>query len=970
MSIASSTIIMHSQFYINSILRHTVYYNITLTNPEGRKSSLFGVLLVLLASYSLFLRRERRSVACLLVMEVSNGAPSGGGADVVPAAPPVSVDLARLANIVGCSVQELVKGVHKGTKRRVSAVVLPVAATTTDAGESTYGSLREPGDGSDHQNSSSEYNDGKGITTFIIKNAVKISEAPLYTQKAVISAVSSGDGLVSGVPKPLLMLGGSEVDEGMSVIEINLYNLFRAGIVSVVLLVGRHGRAIRDHVMQSPIYDRLDVAFVELGEDYSGFFAETLMRAAPLIQPQERFLLCSADHCFEPDIIQSMANLPAGPLAGSYQFVLVERDFTAEQQQALPHSAVFATLQEDRVDRIWSGLPLGPALEAGLFNFDDSLFEVLRHFQRTSVRGGGTYFTLSQAMAVFAERGQMKFEAVNGRTWLAIETRLQAVEAENLSSDEPCFPWEAHCFEHSLQARKDTVILGVPVHQGTDVSLMQGGKEFQGLLMPVESAPPIGPAPDGEEQENLLNPRNRRTTIDWSELYPKATSDAAPLSAFSSTPGCVGGVLGLQIESTYFDPEAQIGLLIPAGATLTAGRQLRAADDSLAKEAYMLAIPTGAGEGEAHGGSFLPALPSDISGVIVQTETRGMSVDIKLKVTRQVPVFGWVMLTLGLVSQAAAGAFTGLFVQIVPDINLVTTAAWRFQGTLFISAFAYFMALGEERFRNQITNRDMALQNCLQGISLGVWGITIYKTFQYMSVGLAVLFAGQAPLLLVLWKAVRREPVLAMEALGVVVAISGSVICSFEKSDDAASTDYNFALGVVYGLATSVASVFYYTASKAMRDDVDPLNWLFPGRLLAFLVVTIYLGALFPSTVLDPELGIFGWVRTSELIGLQLLASFVTEILGLLLLYLCFKYVDALLMTTVLLFTPVVAVAETLMIGMGSMPGAPVMIGGAVIIAGAGLVVRAGSKPRVEVYDAPGLRVSGTHAALTHPSCV
>jgi hypothetical protein len=69
-----------------------------------------------------------------------------------------------------------------------------------------------------------------------------------------------------------------------------------------VVLLGRHGSRIREHILGSPVSERLTIEFIDLGEDWSGFYAQSLLAARDrcVMDLNQTSTLCL---CFCQDVV-------------------------------------------------------------------------------------------------------------------------------------------------------------------------------------------------------------------------------------------------------------------------------------------------------------------------------------------------------------------------------------------------------------------------------------------------------------------------------------------------------------------------------------------------------------------------------------------------------------------------------------------------------------------------------------------
>ena len=325
-----------------------------------------------------------------------------------------AIDLKRLAVLCGCTVDDLhvqtslqADGVLAAPRTEVAFETAPPAATI-------------------------------GITTALIS---------LASRPGVLDAEQR--------PKCLTTLAGEPVLAHV------LRQLALGGIQRVLIVLGAYGSTIRRAISELPLAPKLSLHFLDLGADYAGGFARSLLpaRAALREMGAERCLMCTSDHIFDPALVARLRTAPVGSGAAEYHAVaLVERE--VQQLEGLPPTTVRVELAPASqsagaaggsnvavVARLGKSSTLSSLLgtvhgiEAGCYAWSLAAFDALD--EAALSRG---YFTLAHAMGLLAARGALGALFTDGLAWFAIETADQLSIASRVAGDEgggaARFPWQ------------------------------------------------------------------------------------------------------------------------------------------------------------------------------------------------------------------------------------------------------------------------------------------------------------------------------------------------------------------------------------------------------------------------------------------------------------------------------------------------------------------------------------------------
>ena len=156
-----------------------------------------------------------------------------------------AIDLARLASLVGCSVEDLAGGIRRGhlTSEGDATVAAPAERVAF-----------------------------KEIPRFV-------PSEPAGIDLALLSLASRPGVLDSAtVPKCLMLLGAQPV------IGHVLTQLHAGGVRRVVIVLGARGDVIRPAIARLHVASKLRLQFIELGPAYAGGFARSLLSAAATVR--------------------------------------------------------------------------------------------------------------------------------------------------------------------------------------------------------------------------------------------------------------------------------------------------------------------------------------------------------------------------------------------------------------------------------------------------------------------------------------------------------------------------------------------------------------------------------------------------------------------------------------------------------------------------------------------------------------
>lgn len=147
-----------------------------------------------------------------------------------------------------------------------------------------------------------------------------------------------------------------------------------------------------------------------------------------------------------------------------------------------------------------------------------------------------------------------------------------------------------------------------------------------------------------------------------------------------------------------------------------------------------------------------------------------------------------------------------------------------------------------------------SIQNCL-----------FYTSLTYTTIGNAVIYANSQALLLIIGKAFVGERIHILEALGVVVAFTGAILCSEDSERTSQGTDdtNDAIIGDFMALLSAVAGVGYLTFAKSIRAEMSVTVFIFCVMFVGSFCVLLFIH-MEPNDMLEWNMniydGVFGWL--------------------------------------------------------------------------------------------------------------
>lgn len=236
--------------------------------------------------------------------------------------------------------------------------------------------------------------------------SLKVKDA-LVVAAAQLSSLDSLSG-----PKCLIRLGQ------LPIICHILSQLQHAGVERVVLLCGFKGEKVAETVerdLPADIKSALKIEYVQAGESWHRGCAYSVLEAKKSFKTGQHFLMCMADHIFDPKIISRVCNTVLKPDEGA---ALVEKDFKG--MVGMAPSATKVQLADTRVANLGRSIDLAEAdgVDAGLFVVGCEFFDKLGQCASTQA-----YFALSDVLNTYTTDKKLRAITTDGEMWFAVETK-------------------------------------------------------------------------------------------------------------------------------------------------------------------------------------------------------------------------------------------------------------------------------------------------------------------------------------------------------------------------------------------------------------------------------------------------------------------------------------------------------------------------------------------------------------------
>ncbi|KAG1691398.1 hypothetical protein DVH05_026890 [Phytophthora capsici] len=782
----------------------------------------------------------------------------------------------------------------------------------------------------------------------------------------------------SDTPKCLIMLGE------YTLIEHILAQLFVAGMERVVIIISYFGHEIMEHVKESFLYSKLQIEFLNLGEETPYGHARTLLSAREMFS--KPFLIHTADHIFDRAIISRMAHFE---LEGCVACVLVDAD--KDKLKGLPSTAgkVLLDSTNGTIRKIGRGLKQFDAIDAGLFLTTGRLFAALEMLAYEKPK-----FSLAEALNVLRPSYGLKYLETEGDAWLSVETQAQLDAIVANDSIASLSPWPVFVAKEP----QDEVPSRPSTPGGKNVFLAVSAADDDSMLRAVDAHV----RQSADVFEGFVVGVNQLQEVDIAMSTPAGASvqahEATPLLAASARSPSrrdyqgSNAPLAIRRKRSSFLEQAEDSFVLsipfeqPPNVTVDISPGERGAASVMERNAYLIELPqvttTGGGPGATQETSQqfvlavpdsdtlykrpgllrrLSSLPTDVKDIAVETvELRNGTMELQLLVKRQVPFIGYVLLLAALFTISSMGAALDLQRNVDPFMKLF----WRTTASLIVFIPLAGAALYDQGLPQFSTRNMILFLTC--SLSYAVFLMTFLWSLAHTSIDHAYIFNNCHSLLMVVGRLLLGRYVSQFEGLGTAIGVIGGALTTLDhqQSSSAGAEVVQVSLaGDLVALLGAVGGALYLITAKKLRTEMD-ISILFVGMftLLALLLFPVFSLLEIPfEASRDPDTGLFGWLDPSRAAS-EAYIVLVCTLIGTLGYIAVMKYFAPIVVSVVMLVEPVLAAFMGVAVGVDVFPGLLTIVGSLLIIAGTALVIVSNSS-KTQTIDAT-QAMSSTSTAL------
>lgn len=789
-------------------------------------------------------------------------------------------------------------------------------------------------------------------------------ERKIVRQVLLTAAVRKSGLDAHGNPKCLIQLGSQ------TIIAHILTQLYAAGIERVVIAIAAAGPQIVAVVKHTPFFSKMQIEFLDLGEDYSDGHARSILAARSLF-PKGPFLIHTADHIFDKSIISKITNFQ---LNDAVACVLVETDIVG--LTGLPPTAVRVQLGKENVTRIGRDLAQYDGFDAGLFVSSVAIFDALQDLAAKT-----RYFSLAEALNFFTKFNKLTYLPTAGETWFSIETQEQLAYTKDSDGLAVLSPWTVF-LASTPQTLDDplvtkNVVIGISAPD-QEASLRVAGntdasKIFEGFIIGVGNA----------------DQRGDNSGMTMSDYEAMMESDTRPLLALdrrkstflnssrsrTSRHGSFiggGGTTGLDdsfVLSFPMDDEASKTIenisasrhayLIEMSGTMDPSTPASGGAQ------YMLAVP-GKEYATPRPSRRTDLLPSDITDISLETRGYDDNLEVTVVVHRQVPLIGYLLLLSSLITVSSVGVALDMVDNVAPLLKLFWRNSASSLTTLPLAVYA-IRTNGPPPL-----SRELVLTMLLAGASYAFYLGSYVVSLSLTSVGHATLFNNAHSLLLVFVKLCMGQPVALFEGLGAAVGIAGGAVTTMDATITGENND-NIVSATAFGDIVALVGAFggatYFVMAKRLRPKMDLIVFMCSLTATSATVLLVTMLAMGEDLAFSTDVhnGLFGWLNPlpDRLLMLCYLV-FVCDLVGTMGYISVMKYFDPIVISVVCLLEPIVATAMGIVVGVDAVPGFLTFVGAALVIGGTFMVI-ATQNQTTEQIDATEVIKSAANSATPKP---
>ena len=268
----------------------------------------------------------------------------------------------------------------------------------------------------------------------------------------------------------------------------------------------------------------------------------------------------------------------------------------------------------------------------------------------------------------------------------------------------------------------------------------------------------------------------------------------------------------------------------------------------------------------------LPKIPAEIQKVeLVQKYDEASNREkLYMVVDFARPMFGWLILLLGVTMMATVGPVSDQILSLKVDGQGVPgflLGCWNAQG--LVCCFAFCAMLGyclgdwsEATSRYFFSLKGMSLMvisGIISGAGSGCWTLS----FKYTSVEQSYLFNSFHPTLIIMCRLLALKPVFIGEGVGLLLGLVGASVTAFTPD----TAHENKLFGDACSFCSSISLCFYLIASKKVRSHVPLAAMLTIVCLFSAITQSVMAWAVQDHITLDqhPTHGIFGYMHPTYL---------------------------------------------------------------------------------------------------------
>ncbi|OQR98631.1 Drug/Metabolite Transporter (DMT) Superfamily [Achlya hypogyna] len=740
------------------------------------------------------------------------------------------------------------------------------------------------------------------------------SDSTICDGKLDVYVLTSAKTTFFGVPYGLQRLGKR------TVLEHALSQLLLAGLDRVVLAVPSTLPEIRVHIEQSVLFGQMHIDFIELLPTVLESIPKAVLAARHLFPGY--FLVHAADRVFDQALLHRFDTFHR-----SNHSVCILAESNMDMANRMPSETVRVQYTPASTANTKMQLCVGRALTtyngvvAGLYVVSKRIFLVLDNLE-----DGVGGLSLAESLA-FGFRS-LKCMLTNDSTWFPIDSDDQML----------------HVLEYNLVAKLSPFAFAAPAN----VAALSPPKQRKSVLLSV--------APTSAETSTLLRQaqaRSSRTSDNAVETFhgfvvnvPECpATDASQLLAPGSIPIHECALPGEVTLTKSRANEYMLAIPMPATAASAASPQ---------KSAYLIE------QSDASGSKFVLAvpdvdcpplrrqsqLPSDVREVALAASATDGAIAVHLTVQKQVPMAGYVILVVALLSVSAQGAA----LQTLPSVSPFLKMFWRAFGSSCLFGAMAMASVGLGGWPRLDQPHRAALDAVVCVVSYVAYNATFFWALDHTSVGHAYIFSNSHSVLLVFGKWLLRQPVGSLESAGAVLGAFGGALTTLDNQPgDGSSVIQPSMRGDGVALLGAVGGVFYLVNAKVLREKLGVLVFvwfLFTSSWLLVLPLLSLLGVAYEVST-DSVVGLFGWVHH---LSLELVIVGVCSGLGTIGFISAMRYFPPIVISVTMLLEPIVATVFSVLLGTADIPHALTLLGGLTVIIGTLLVVWS-TRRTTEVVD-------------------